>query len=135
MSRIIINRSENNKPITYRQFYDMVLEKTRKEPEWDESSLEYISYTYSGREKEPIDTHHFDVTAEVMYGGNEGIICRVGMIVHEDYGRIKRVPLAMLKTLDESRDAYMEMGRLGTLFSYCAMQVAEERIDEFEVEK
>lgn len=119
------------KPITYRKFYNMVMEKLKHDPEWNESSLEYISYLYSGHENEPIGTHQFDVATEVVYGGNEGIRCRVNMyILMGDYSH-HRITLATFKTLGSGRDDYMMMGRLATVFSYNAMQVAEEHINEF----
>lgn len=123
-----------NNAVTYRRFYDLVLATVRNDPEWDESDLEYISYAYTGYEKMPIGTHHFDVTTETMYGTNEGIVCLINMIINRGCGEIERIHLAMFKTLNTSRAAYMEMGRLGALFSYCAMQIAEEHINEFEVQ-
>lgn len=131
-----MKKHDTNKPITFRQFYDMALAKVRQDPEWDESSLEYMSYLYAGQEKMPIGTHHFDVISEVAYGSNEGIICQIYMRIPTPFQsggtNIKRVPLAVFKTLSASRGSYMEMGRLAAIFTYNAMQVAEEHLNDFD---
>lgn len=123
-----------DKAISYRQFYDMTLSKVRNDANWDESYLEYISYLYGGRERDPIGTHQFDVASEVLYGSSEGIICRVNMYIRTELhgdGHIKRVPLAVFKTLNNSYKAFIKMGQLAAVFSYNAMQVAEEHIHDF----
>lgn len=119
------------KSITYRKFYDMVMAKVKNDPDWDDSMLEYIAFRCNGHGDEPIGTHHFDVTGEVLYGGNEGIICRVNMYIATGYYKHDSMTLALFKTLETSREDFMKMGRLAAVFSYNAMQVAEEHLNEF----
>lgn len=119
------------KSITYRKFYDMVMTKVKNDPDWDDSMLEYISFRYGRHEGESIGTHNFDVTGEVLYGSNEGIVCRINMYIATGYYKHDSITLAVLKTLGASREDFMKMGRLAAVFSYNAMQVAEEHINEF----
>lgn len=123
-----------HKSITYRQFYDMVVKKTRSDPDWEECFLEYISYVLAGREEEIIGTHHFDVAAEVMYGSSGGIICRINIYIRTELcegGHVKRVPLAMFKSRDNSHSAFLKMGRLAGTFTSNSMQVIAEHRDQF----
>jgi len=114
-----------NRPITYGYLHRDVLASVQKDPLWGRPELEYVSLSTDA--DKPVGTYHIDITAEVKYGSNEGTVC----LISAQNGP-KKIYFAIMKSLSTGKETWMELSRLGGLYSFYANEFIGEHINDLE---
>ena len=122
--------------MTDRELANEALRRAEADPMWAEltaqTPLETCGLGYPLRVKDPtpLVRANFETTAHAVFGGNEGIYARVNLMP-DPRPNERGSAIIYMKTLNDSKQDFLNMQILGGLVAYHAREVVNENIHRF----
>lgn len=120
-------------PYTIESIAMEVLSAMRKDQEYlDAQAICRPEYEVTHGRFETVNAVSFDALGTVTFGGNEGIygIVMFDGIMDTHTNKRRRIAAVTIKTLSQTKEAYMAMGQMVNLICYNIMQYLEQNIDQ-----
>ena len=121
---------ENEKNVKYNSnttIFNSVIEQIRENGDFPEN----IDFVMAAGGDTEIQTTEFEIRSNLDYGASEGIYLDFAAEMFED-GRMTRIPLGTIKTLDVSKESFERMGTLLGDFMYFEHKYVSKHYDDFD---